>query len=49
MNLAGKSIAILVDQLYQEMEVWYPIYRFIEAGARVVTVGAEAGKTYPAN
>src|ERR1700687_4711034 len=46
MDLTGKKIAILVDTLYQEMEVWYPLYRFQEAGARVITVGAEAGKTY---
>src|ERR1700722_13938955 len=46
MDLAGKSIAILVDNMYQEMEVWYPLYRFQEAGATVVTVGAKAGETY---
>ena len=39
-KLKGKRIAIFVDQLYQEMEVWYPYYRLIEEGA-------EAGKTYP--
>jgi protease I len=47
MDLTGKKIAILVDQMYQEMEVWYPLYRFQEAGATVVTVGATAGETYP--
>jgi protease I len=46
MDLKGKRIAILVDQLYQEMEVWYPLYRFREAGAEVVAVGATAGETY---
>jgi protease I len=46
MDLNGKKIAILVDQLYQEMEVWYPLYRLREAGATVVTVGATAGATY---
>jgi protease I len=28
------------------MEVWYPLYRFREAGAEIVTVGAKAGETY---
>ena len=47
MDLTGKKIAVLVDQMYQEMEVWYPLFRFQEAGATVVTVGAKAGETYP--
>jgi protease I len=35
-----------VDNLYQEMEVWYPLFRFQEAGAEIVTVGAQANETY---
>ena len=46
MELKGKRIAVLVDNLYQEMEVWYPYFRFKEAGAEVVAVGARAGTTY---
>ena len=46
MDLKGKRIAILVDNIYQELEVWYPLLRFREAGAEVVTVGAVAGQTY---
>ena len=47
MTLKSRTIAILVDQMYQEMEVWYTLYRLREAGATVVTVGAKAGETYP--
>ena len=46
MELKGKKIALLVDNLYQEMEVWYPFYRLQEAGAEVATVGAIAGHSY---
>jgi protease I len=46
MELKGKKIAILVDNMYQEMELWYPYFRLQEAGAEVVAVGAKAGETY---
>lgn len=47
MELQGKRAAILVEQQYQEMEVWYPLYRLREAGCKVTLVGPEAGTTYP--
>jgi protease I len=47
MELQGKRAAVLVEQLYQEMEVWYPVYRLREAGCKVTLVGPEAGQTYP--
>lgn len=43
MTLEGKTIAILVEESYQELEVWYPLLRMREAGARVVTIGPQAG------
>ena len=46
MSLTGKRVAVLVEQQYQEMEVWYPVYRLREAGCTVELVGPEAGKTY---
>ena len=47
MTLTGQRVAVLVEQQYQEMEVWYPVYRLREAGCEVTLVGPEAGKTYP--
>src|SRR5579885_3668082 len=46
-ELDGKRAAVLVEQQYQEMEVWYPIYRLREAGCKVTLLGPEAGQTYP--
>lgn len=42
MKLSGKRVALLVAELYQELEFWYPYYRLAEEGAEVVTVGPEA-------
>ncbi len=36
-----KRIAILVEKDYQDMEVWYPYFRLLEAGHEVVTVGVD--------
>ena len=33
MSIEGKHVAIMLDQKYQELEVWYPLYRLVEAGA----------------
>lgn len=46
MELKGKKVAVLVENYYQELEVWYPLLRLREAGAKVETVGPEAGATY---
>ena len=47
MDLQNVRAAVLVEQQYQEMEVWYPVYRLREAGCKVTLVGPEAGQTYP--
>lgn len=46
MRLKGKRIAVLVENMYQEMELWYPVYRLREEGATVHIVGPSAGTTY---
>ncbi len=47
MKLQGKKIAIMLDQQYQELEVWYPYYRLKEEGAAVKLVAPKAGQSYP--
>jgi protease I len=47
MELENVRVALLVEQQYQEMEVWYPLYRLREAGCKVTVVGPEANATYP--
>ena len=39
MRLRGTRVAILVEDLYQDQEVWYPYLRLKEEGAEVVIVG----------
>ena len=39
MELSGKRVAILVEDLYQDQEVWYPYFRLTEAGAKTLIVG----------
>ncbi len=45
--MTPKRIAVLVEQKYEELELWYPVYRLREAGHAVTLVGPEAGKVYP--
>jgi protease I len=46
MKLTGKKIAVLVEADYQDMEVWFPIFRLREEGAEVVVVGTGSSTTY---
>ncbi|MBI4226823.1 MAG: type 1 glutamine amidotransferase [Candidatus Omnitrophica bacterium] len=46
MSLKGKHVAILVEQFYEEMEVWYPLLRLREAGVKVSTVGPGRAAAY---
>ncbi len=46
MQLKGKRIAILAEELYNEFELWYPYYRLKEEGAEVVVVGSGSSNKY---
>jgi len=46
MRLKGKKIVAVVEDLYNDLEHWYPVYRMREEGAEVIIAGPEANKTY---
>ncbi|HYM90258.1 MAG TPA: type 1 glutamine amidotransferase domain-containing protein [bacterium] len=46
MNLAGKQVAVLAEDYYENLELWYPVLRLREAGAQVTIVGPKAGESY---
>src|SRR4029450_11320412 len=46
MQLTGKRVAILAENLYQEMELWVPYYRLQEEGAEAHVVGSGSAKGY---
>jgi protease I len=39
MNLQGTHVAVLAEDLYEDLELWYPVLRLREAGADVAIVG----------
>lgn len=45
-DLTHKSFLIFVGDVYEDLELWYPNLRLIEAGARTVLAGPAAGATY---
>jgi protease I len=46
MELTGKRVAVLAEDHYENLELWYPVLRLREAGAQVTIVGPQAGEAY---
>lgn len=44
--LEGKRVAVLAENMYEDLELWYPLIRLREAGAEVSVVAPTAGATY---
>jgi len=46
MLLKGKKVIILVEELFNVFEFWYPFYRLKEEGAEVAVVGSGSAEVY---
>lgn len=44
--LTGCRILAFVGEIYEDLELWYPKLRLIEAGAEVVVAGPQGRETY---
>jgi protease I len=45
-RLAGKRVAIFAEDLYEDLELWYPLLRLKGEGAEVVVVGSGDAKEH---
>lgn len=46
MRLKNKKVMALVEEDFEDLELWYPVLRLQEEGAQVDLVGKEANKKY---
>ena len=46
MSINEKVILFFAGPLYEDLELWYPKLRLIEAGAQVVIAGAKENHKY---
>lgn len=46
MELTNKKVLAFVDHEFEDLEMWYPVLRLREAGAKVVLAGPKANEKY---
>jgi protease I len=46
MELTNKQVIILVEEMFNDHEFWYPYYRLKEAGASVFVVGSGSSRRF---
>ena len=46
MELKNKKFVAIIHQIFEDLELWYPVIRLREAGAEVVLAGEKAGNQY---
>ncbi|MDI3481997.1 MAG: protease [Tepidanaerobacteraceae bacterium] len=49
MSLEGKKAAVLLDEMYEDQEFWYPYFRLKEEGAFVAAVAHDGGLEFKSN
>ncbi|HGY56932.1 MAG TPA: type 1 glutamine amidotransferase [Caldithrix abyssi] len=45
-ELDGKRLLMFVENMYEDLELWYPKIRLSEAGAEVIVAGPDTGNIY---
>lgn len=45
-TLTNQRFLMFVEDIYEDLELWYPRYRLVEAGAHVTVAGPDRGKKY---
>jgi len=45
-ELTGKRVAVLAEDFYEDLELWYPLLRLREAGAETFVVGTGTKEEY---
>lgn len=45
-RLIGKKVIVLVDEEFEDLELWYLVYCVCEEGVEVYLVGEKKGKVY---
>jgi len=45
-RLKSKNVLMFVEDVYEDLELWYPKIRLMEEGAEVVVAGPDAGRAY---
>ncbi len=46
MELSNRRVAVLAENDYEDLEIWYPLLRLKEAGAQITVVGTGSAPTY---
>ncbi|HLH72110.1 MAG TPA: DJ-1/PfpI family protein, partial [Chloroflexota bacterium] len=46
MELSNRKVAVLAENDYEDLEIWYPLIRLQEAGAEITVVGTGSAAAY---